>query len=193
MAPRIDSLDRRRVLQGWGWARCSSPVPGAFAEELMPHAGADRGAVLSGPPAARHRQRPAAHQRRHHAGDRRRHAPGRAAILDACGRAGAQRRRRNLAGRRQRRLPPLAAARREKRRRQLPGLRPVPHRVRRASTTSARSSRSRIPAARRTFTSRSSRRAARACSRRSATSKASRGNERDGLYAASATRGSARR
>ena len=69
-------------------------------------------------------------------------------ILDADRQPGPQRDDRDLAVRRQRGLPPHRRQRPQEgpAGQELPGLRPVHHRLDRASTTSARSSRSRTPA-----------------------------------------------
>ena len=120
---------------------------GAVRRGARRHAVEDRGAVLPRPAAARHRQRPDHHQGPHHPGRRRDHPPDRPGA-HGLGQPGPRRDHRDLAVRRQRGLPPHRRQRREEgpAGQELPGVRPVHHRVRPASTASGRSSRSPTPA-----------------------------------------------
>ena len=127
--------------------------PGGAGRGVDPHAPADRGAVLPRPPAARHRQRPADRQRLDHAGRRRNHAPerqdprrqGRRRCATPWSRSGSATTTASTS------TPRAAAARsRTRTSRASGGSSPAPP----ANTTSARSSPSRTPAARRTSTSR---------------------------------------
>ena len=141
----------------------------------------DRRAVLPRQAAARHRQRPDHRQRLDHAGRRRDHAPDRPGP------------RRRAASRSSNAVVEIwqvdgkgvylhsRDSGRPQARHELPGLRPLHHRLDAASTTSAPSSRCRTPAARRTSTSRS-RRAAGNCSPRRSSSTAIRRTRRDGVF-----------
>ncbi len=95
-----------------------------------PHAAPDRGAVLPGQAAARHRQRPDHHQQLDHAGRRRDHPPDRPGA-ERQRRADQGRRGRNLAVRRQRGVHPQPRQRAEEgqARQEFPGVRPLHHRL----------------------------------------------------------------